>query len=162
MKTTKNLRKVLPIVISVVFAMAVLIVAQVSASAAVIGKDIADLDSFSVGTGETGTYKGYQYEIVDIDGTNVAFITGYTGNETWLDMPDEINGYYVIGIGESAFEGNKNIKSVTLPQYCFSVDQCAFLDCTNLERIILLWKSTLLHGIMTVTTGLIMFCISMI
>lgn len=145
MKTTKTLRKVLPIIISVVFAMAVLIVAQVSASAAVIGKDIADLDSFSVGTGETGTYKGYQYEIVETDEVNVAIITGYTGNETWLDMPDEINGYYVIGIGESAFEGNKNIKSVTLPQYCFSVDQCAFLDCTNLKEITVLWKSTLLY-----------------
>lgn len=135
MKTTKNLRKVLPIVISVVFAMAVLIVAQVSASAAVIGKDIADLDSFSVGTGETGTYKGYQYEIVDIDGTNVAFITGYTGGKTQLDMPDEINNYVVLGIDEWAFGDNTDIERIMLPRYCALIGPHAFCNCTNLDYI---------------------------
>lgn len=135
MKTTKNLRKVLPIVISVVFAMAVLIVAQVSASAAVIGEDIADLDSFSVGTGETGTYKGYQYEIVDIDGTNVAFITGYTGGKTQLDMPDEINNYVVLGIDEWAFGDNTDIERIMLPRYCALIGPHAFCNCTNLDYI---------------------------
>lgn len=135
MKKTKTLRKVLPIVFSVVFAMAVLIVAQMPASAAVIGKDIAGLDSFSVGAGETGTYKGYQYEIVDIDGVNVAFITGYTGGKTNLDMPDEINNYVVLGIDEWAFGNNTDIERIMLPKYCALIGPHAFCNCTNLDYI---------------------------
>lgn len=147
MKTTKTFKKALPIIFSVMFAMAVLFVAQMSASAAVVGEDIVGIkDSQPVGAGETGIYEGYNYETVEIaEDVYVAYITGYTGKDKHLFIPEEIDGYYVVGITESAFEGNTTIKEVRIPQYCLMIDAYAFLDCTNLEVVDVYWSTDLIH-----------------
>ena len=136
MKKTKALHKLLPIICTVIIATAIMIAAQLSAGAATIGSVEGLTDFGEVGAGETGNYDGYEYEIVDIDeDAPVAYITGYTGNEKVLRMPDKINGYIVYGIDEYAFEGNTQLERVVIPSKCVVIGHCAFLDCTNLKSI---------------------------
>ncbi len=54
-------------------------------------------------------------------------------NETY-DIPSKIDGLPVIGIGESAFEGNR-FKSITIPDSVTNISDCAFLDCLSLKEI---------------------------
>lgn len=63
------------------------------------------------------------------------YVTGYTGTESVLTVPDEISGVAVKGIGESAFENNTRIKEVTLPETCTYIDNYAFKNCSNLHTI---------------------------
>ncbi len=63
------------------------------------------------------------------------YVTGYTGTESVLTVPDEISGVAVKGIGESAFENNTRIKAITLPETCTYIDNYAFKNCSNLHTI---------------------------
>ena len=73
---------------------------------------------------------GSQWEI-----NNNGYVTGYVGSEAVLIVPDEIFGITINGIGESAFEGNTSVKSVTLPKSCTYIDKSAFKNCANLVSI---------------------------
>jgi BspA type Leucine rich repeat region (6 copies) len=53
-------------------------------------------------------------------------ITGYTGPGGAVVIPAVINGYSVIGIGNSAFEGNLNMTSVTIPDSVTKIGGAAF------------------------------------
>lgn len=63
------------------------------------------------------------------------YITGYTGTEPVITVPDAISGVTVTGIGESAFENNTRIKEITLPETCAYIDNYAFKNCSNLHTI---------------------------
>ena len=62
-------------------------------------------------------------------------ITGYTGTETVLIVPESVSGITVTGIGDSAFEKNTRITEITLPNTCTYVGNSAFKNCTNLRKI---------------------------
>ena len=64
----------------------------------------------------------FEYEV--IDGTIT--ITGYTGTETDLVIPAEIDGYPVTAIGSNAFAGHGELSFVTLPDSVASVGSGAF------------------------------------
>ena len=72
----------------------------------------------------------------DLDGGE-ATITGATYTEGAIDLiiPATIDGYPVVGIGESAFEGNTDILSLTLPEGLREIGQRAFYECTALKHI---------------------------
>ena len=70
-------------------------------------------------------------------------ITGYTGNETKLTIPEYIGGKPVVGIGANAFYG-KNLKSVSIPATCKSIGDSAFKQCMSLETV------TLASGVETI------------
>jgi hypothetical protein len=57
---------------------------------------------------------------------NGVTITGYTGTGTSLIIPAQINGKPVTGIGDSAFEGNSILASVTIPNTVTSIGANAF------------------------------------
>ena len=61
-------------------------------------------------------------------------ITGYTGNEDFLEIPSEINGKTVTHIADYAFE-NCTFKEVHLPNTISRVNIGAFKNCYNLEEI---------------------------
>ncbi|MBO4216849.1 MAG: bacterial Ig-like domain-containing protein [Clostridia bacterium] len=63
-------------------------------------------------------------------------ITGYTGTETKLTIPEYIDGKPVVGIGANAFYG-KNLKSVSIPATCKSIGDSAFAQCMSLETVVL-------------------------
>ncbi len=82
---------------------------------------------------------GYIYEAlppytctVNSDGT--CTITGYTGNETDLTIPESVGGLPVSRIGGRAFNSS-NITSVILPESLKVIELEAFAYCTALEEI---------------------------
>lgn len=64
-----------------------------------------------------------------------AVITGYSGKETALSVPRVLDGYLVFAIGDGAFENNKTLVSVTLPEGICEVRQNAFCSCVKLSQI---------------------------
>ena len=53
-------------------------------------------------------------------------ITGYTGNEADVVIPDEIDGYGVTIIGSYAFRENHDLASVVIPEGITSIRNGAF------------------------------------
>ena len=77
----------------------------------------------------------YQYMIQD-DGT--AVITGYEGKtpET-LTIPDSLDGIQVTAIGSGAFQWQKTLMKVAVPEGVVSLGDHAFLYCDNLSSVTL-------------------------
>ena len=67
-----------------------------------------------------------------------ATITGLKESvtETDLDIPSEIGGYPVTGIGNSAFQST-DITSVTIPDSVTSIEKYAFEYCRSLKNVII-------------------------
>lgn len=73
-----------------------------------------------------------------------ATVTGYTGSETALTIPESVvynsKTYRVFTIGAGAFENNTNLISVTLPSHIVlgqtrTIMSRAFKGCSNLETV---------------------------
>ena len=75
----------------------------------------------------------FKYTVLS-DGT--AEITGYSGNAGTLDIPSEIDGYKVTGIGDGAFYGG-SFSSVTIPDGVTSIGSKAFYKCDGLTSVML-------------------------
>ena len=98
------------------------------------------LDNFSL-SANAETSGDYEYDVLD-DGTVV--ITKYTGSDTELEIPSEINGKKVTSIGDDAFRGIwdndeqkyiSNITSITIPNSVTSIGDGAFWGCTSLTSV---------------------------
>lgn len=61
-------------------------------------------------------------------------ITGYTGKQTSVVIPETIEQLPVLKIGEEAF-ANTKIKSISLPSSCKEIDWFAFYGCYALTTI---------------------------
>jgi len=100
-----------------------------------------------------------RYEYVD-NGDGTATITGFTGNEMYVDLPEEIAGLTVTGIGERAFADSAvsqliwkvymhdaitsigkeafqglRIESIDIPNSVTSIGDRAFSGCTRLDNV---------------------------
>lgn len=81
----------------------------------------------------------YQYTILksrEDETVQAACIEAYTGSETEVVIPGEIDGLEVIALGDSAFAGNYTLKEVTLPASLEALGEFAFSECTALERFL--------------------------
>ena len=74
----------------------------------------------------------YQYELFE-DGIRITY---YDGNESIVVVPRELNGYKVIGIGEDALSGNKNMWCVVLPDTIRIIEDFAFFE-SSLREVVL-------------------------
>ena len=83
-------------------------------------------------SGVAGTDNGYEYAELS-DGT--VSITGYSGTDTNIVIPDTISGKKVSEIGEYAFLCNNKIENVTIPKSVTSLQYGAFNTCANLKNI---------------------------
>ncbi len=81
----------------------------------------------------------FTYEIID----NNAVITGYTGNDTAVTVPAQINGISVIKINDGAFKGNTTLTSVTVSNGVKDIGASAFENCISLATISL--PATIIH-----------------
>ena len=63
-----------------------------------------------------------------------AIITGYEGNVALLNIPESLDGYPVISIGERAFE-DADITAVTLPEGLLDIGWFAFYNCHALVNV---------------------------
>lgn len=59
-------------------------------------------------------------------------IESYTGTETDLVIPSEIDGMDVYALGDRAFVSNYNLQTVTLPETLMLLGTYTFADCTRL------------------------------
>lgn len=91
-------------------------------------------------TNEPSPVTDFKYE----ENNGEITITRYTGNNSKVVIPAEINGKPVTAIGyykksafdvEGAFEGKEDIKTVVIPEGVRSIEASAFVDCTNLTKI---------------------------
>ncbi|MDE7430363.1 MAG: leucine-rich repeat protein, partial [Lachnospiraceae bacterium] len=89
----------------------------------------------------------FKYTVsTDEKNNEVATITGYTGSVSTLIIPDTIDGYKVVGIGNNAFENNKQLCTVVIPDSVTSIGNKAFYNCSNLEDVTLSKKLVSLGG----------------
>lgn len=62
-------------------------------------------------------------------------ITGYTGEDTTITIPKQIDGKLVTSIGASAYFNNTMIKSIRIMDGVSKIDKNAFNTCTSLVRV---------------------------
>ena len=77
------------------------------------------------------TYGDYKYSVSG----NEVTITGYTGSDTSLVIPAEIDGKVVRRIGYEAFRACANLKTVELTGNVNRIDAYAFAGCKSLVSI---------------------------
>lgn len=63
------------------------------------------------------------------------YITGYTGTDTDLVIPETVDGTAVKGIAQGAFQNNWDIQSVTFPSGLEEIEADAFQKCGSLVRV---------------------------
>ena len=89
----------------------------------------------SKGTGANGEpYTIFEYSL---DDANRATITSYKGNVSALSIPKTLDGYTVVGIGNSVFQNNKQLRVVVVPDSVTEIGYQAFYNCTNLSQVTL-------------------------
>lgn len=69
--------------------------------------------------------------VVDENGV----LTGYTGEDTVVSVPQYCNGGVVTGVASTAFSGNENITGVSFSKYVVSLEDGAFAGCTDLQSL---------------------------
>ncbi|MBR1821625.1 MAG: leucine-rich repeat protein, partial [Clostridia bacterium] len=79
---------------------------------------------------KAATFGDYAYT-ENSDGT--CTVTGYSGNEAVLVIPDAMDAYTVAAIGDGAFKSNQTLTSVTLPNGVTSVGSGAFDGCAAIR-----------------------------
>lgn len=78
------------------------------------------------------TSDGYSYMVLKDGGV---VIQGYDGTATDLVIPDTIDGEKVVEIYAKAFEFNKEITGVTIPDTVEVIGESAFYGCSNLKKL---------------------------
>lgn len=73
----------------------------------------------------------FSYVITD----GAACVTGYTGQEAELSIPDEIEGCPVTAIASGAFLNLTGITAVTVPAGVTSIGDGAFMGCASLKSV---------------------------
>lgn len=94
-------------------------------------ENVADSEEIAV-QGGTNIENGYEYSELT-DGT--VEITGYTGNDKNISIPETLSGKKVTVIGKEAFFENKELNSVTIPKNVTSIQYQSFSACDNLKNI---------------------------
>ncbi|MCR4594637.1 MAG: leucine-rich repeat protein [Clostridiales bacterium] len=64
-----------------------------------------------------------------------AVINAYDGNEEYVIIPSEFEGYPVRQVGAGSFAGNTTIKSVMIPESVYDIGEKAFEGCVSLSLI---------------------------
>lgn len=75
--------------------------------------------------------EAYSYVITD----GAACVTGYTGQEAELSIPDEIEGCPVTAIASGAFLNLTAITAATVPASVTSIGDGAFMGCASLKSV---------------------------
>lgn len=77
-------------------------------------------------------YGDYKYSV---NADKTITIEKYTGNSEKPDIPRRILGKKVQTIGEYAFAGNLNVKTINIPDTVKTIGEGAFFDCTELKAV---------------------------
>ncbi len=80
-----------------------------------------------------GSYNGFYYT----NRYGELAITGYYGSDPYPSIPSEIDGKPVAFIEDAAFQYNRTIKGMTIPNTVWGIGIAAFEQCVNLSVITL-------------------------
>lgn len=94
----------------------------------------ANVVSVTASADEYGDFDFYSTSDVG-DENPIVTIIGYNGNSTNVVIPSEIYGMPVGSIGNGAFQNNKTLKDVIIPDGVTSIEGGAFRGCTSLTNI---------------------------
>lgn len=83
--------------------------------------------------GKTFMSGDYEYTVQE-DGT--VYVSGYTGDDTAIELPENLDNYEVTGVGDHAFEGS-SIVSLVVPGQIKNIGYRAFYDCDQLTEVVL-------------------------
>ncbi len=81
------------------------------------------------------TEDGWLYYLWDYNGEIKAHISGYTGTDTELVIPDKIEEYPVVNIGGYSCMSNETVTSVVFPETIEVIESNAFSYCEKLESV---------------------------
>ena len=77
------------------------------------------------------TEDGFEYTIKNSE----AIVVGYSGTDTSLNIPNEINGYSVTEVEDNAFAECTTLTEVKLPYSIKTIGSGTFANCTKLKSI---------------------------
>lgn len=95
--------------------------------------DIRPVGGDSGGSGQTLTFGNFEYIYNETLGG--LEITSYKGKEEIVNIPAEIDGEMVLGIGDNAFQMIAKIKSVNIPDGVKRIGESAFYYCPDLTTV---------------------------
>ncbi len=72
---------------------------------------------------------------IDSEGIITKYYGENSENNTYIIIPDTINGITPVAIGESVFSGYTYVKNIILPNTVTKIKENAFRNCTSLEYI---------------------------
>ena len=105
---------------------------------------IGDNGNWWIGDTDTGIFVGGRVEACSdglsftfetMNGKAGAVLTGYSGSDRDVVIPNCFANMPVIGMKDSAFAGNKYITSVRLSANMTALSKAAFKNCTSLKRV---------------------------
>lgn len=97
------------------------------------------------------TPDGFRYLIQD----KSVVIVSYSGTNTVVTIPSDINNYPVVSINHDAFNGNTNITSVTISDTVLKIEENAFANCSSITNVIIG------QSVETIETGAFTLCSSL-
>lgn len=62
-------------------------------------------------------------------------ISGYTGSNSIVTVPETVDGLKVTAIGDHAFEANWDLEEIVLPEGITYIGESAFMDCGSLKTV---------------------------
>ncbi|MDE7312613.1 MAG: leucine-rich repeat protein [Eubacterium sp.] len=83
---------------------------------------------------ETASEPAGDYEYNKLDDETIE-ITKYTGTDTVVEIPAQIDGRHVVRIGENAFMNCENITQLSIPNSVTIIGKGAFSRCRTLQEI---------------------------
>ena len=95
--------------------------------------DIKPIGGDSGDSGQTLTFGYFEYIFNETLGG--LEITKYTGKEEIVNIPAEIDGERVLGIGDNAFQMIAKIKSINIPDGVKRIGESAFYYCPDLTTV---------------------------
>ncbi|MEI6788654.1 MAG: leucine-rich repeat domain-containing protein [bacterium] len=91
-------------------------------------------------TGWSGTFGGRPTVPMDVLYTvnnGAVTITGYTGTNSFLSIPNTISNMPVVAIGASAFSNQASLTSIKIPDSVTTIGMRAFDFCSNLTNVLI-------------------------
>ena len=76
----------------------------------------------------------FEYTLKTVAGEEVATITKYNGNASYVNIPEEIDGYRVVALGDGSFM-KKSMVSVNIPDGVTTIGSNAFASCSSLSNV---------------------------
>ena len=79
--------------------------------------------------------EGLNFAIKTVGGKSGVVVTSYEGSDDKIIIPNYVGTLPVIGIEETAFKGNRTIKSITLSSNTVCLPEHAFEGCSSLVQV---------------------------